>query len=179
MRGRRSIPWRRRQECTPLPSPVVFPVLTYPHPQNCDGTPFCGDGIIGGYVMHDPTLPSLNGCYVYGDLGTPGLRMVHLAQPSASASVALGPQIGSLSSFGLDASGHLYAADIANGDVYRIESDGNPATDPDARHHHRHPPPAPPPARQHAPRRRSTGRPLPAQAHMHPRRLDRGDVVCV
>jgi glucose/arabinose dehydrogenase len=117
-------------ECAPLPSPVVFPVLSYPHPQNCGGAPFCGDGIIGGYVMHDPTLPSLDGCYVYGDLATPGLRIVHLAQPSASASVALGPDIGSLSTFGLDAGGHVYAADNANGDVYRIESDGNPATDP-------------------------------------------------
>jgi glucose/arabinose dehydrogenase len=117
-------------ECSPLPSPVVFPVLTYPHPKNCAGAPFCGDGIIGGYVMHDPTLPSLDGCYVYGDLGTAGLRAVRLAQPSASASFALGPQVGSLSSFGLDASGHLYAADIGNGDVYRIESDGNSATDP-------------------------------------------------
>jgi glucose/arabinose dehydrogenase len=138
-------------ECTPLPSPVVFPVLTYPHPQNCGGAPFCGDGIIGGYVMHDPTLPSLDGCYVYGDLGIPGLRIVHLAQPSASPSVPLGPQIGSLSSFGLDASGRLYAADIANGDVYRIDSDGNSATDP------RCAPPPPPPSvpppvpPQHAP----------------------------
>ena len=103
--------------------------------------------------MHDPTLPSLTGCYVYGDLGTPGLRIVHLGQPSASASVALGPQIASLSSFGLDASGHLYAADIANGDVYRIQSDGNAATDP------RCAPPSPPltpprrrrPHQQHAP----------------------------
>ncbi len=125
-------------ECSPLPSPVVFPVLTYPHPANCNGAPFCGDGIIGGYVIHDSTLPSLDGCYVYGDLGVPGLRAVHLDQPSASASIALGPQISSLSSFGLDASGHLYAADIANGDVYRIESDGNPATDP------RCAPPSPP-----------------------------------
>jgi hypothetical protein len=136
-------------ECAPLPSPVVFPVLTYPHPQNCGGAPFCGDGIIGGYVMHDPTLPSLDGCYVYGDLSTPGLRIVHLAQPSASASVALGPDVGSLSSFGLDASGHVYAADIANGDVYRIESDGNPATDP--RCAPASPPPVPPQQAPQAP----------------------------
>ena len=128
-------------ECAPLPSPVVFPVLTYPHPQNCNGAPFCGDGIIGGYVMHDPTLPSIDGCYVYGDLSTAGLRMVALGQPSAAASVALGPQIGSLSTFGLDASGHLYAADIGSGDVYRIESDGNPATDPRCAPP---PPPSPP-----------------------------------
>ena len=117
-------------ECSPLPPAVVFPVLTYPHPSNCNGAPFCGDGIIGGYVMHDPTLPSIAGCYVYGDLSTPGLRMVALGQPMASASVALGPQVDSLSTFGLDASGHLYAADIGSGDVYRIESDGNTATDP-------------------------------------------------
>jgi glucose/arabinose dehydrogenase len=144
-------------ECTPLPSPVVFPVLTYPHPANCDGAPFCGNGIIGGYVMHDPTLPSIDGCYVYGDLGTPGLRMVSLAQPSASASVALGPQIDSLSSFGLDASGHLYAADIASGDVFRIESDGDPATDPRCAPPPTSPPPTSPPPTspvpppQHAP----------------------------
>ena len=119
----------------------MFPVLTYPHPQNCNGAPFCGDGIIGGYVMHDPTLPSIDGCYVYGDLSTAGLRMVALGQPSAAASVALGPQIGSLSTFGLDASGHLYAADIGSGDVYRIESDGNPATDPRCAPP---PPPSPP-----------------------------------
>ena len=139
-------PTQPSQECDQLPSPVVFPVLTYPHPENCKGAPFCGNGIIGGYVMHDPTLPSLTGCYVYGDLGTAGLRIVHLGQPSASASVALGPQIASLSSFGVDASGHLYAADIGNGDVYRIQSDGNAATDPRCA-----PPSAPPPAQQHAP----------------------------
>jgi hypothetical protein len=127
-------------ECRPLPSPVVFPVLTYPHPQNCNGAPFCGEGIIGGYVMHDPTLPSIDGCYVYGDLSTAGLRMVALGQPSAASSVALAPQIDSLSTFGLDASGHLYAADIGSGDVYRIESDGQPATDPRCA-----PPPPPPP----------------------------------
>ena len=170
-------------ECTPLPSPVVFPVLTYPHPQNCGSAPFCGDGIIGGYVMHDPTLPSLDGCYVYGDLGTPGLRIVHLAEPFPSASVALGPEIGSLSSFGLDASGHLYAADIANGDVYRIDSDGNPATDP------RCTPPAPPlvpppvPSQQAPVNTSAAGDPRVAHpgrgAHMHPRRLGRSDIVCV
>ena len=149
------------QECNPLPSPVVFPVLTYPHPSNCDGAPFCGSGIIGGYVMHDPTLPSLNGCYVYGDLATPGLRIVRLAQPSASASVALGPQINSLSSFGVDASGHLYAADIGNGDVYRIQSDGNAATDPRCAP----PPAAPPPGQQNPPGNN------PAPVHAAPPKL--------
>jgi glucose/arabinose dehydrogenase len=121
---------RPASECSRLPSPVVAPVLTYPHPQNCAGAPFCGAGIIGGYVMHDPTLPSLDGCYLFGDLSTPGLRLARLAQPSALGSVALGPQVASLSSFGLDASGHLYAADITDRLVYRLDSDGNAATNP-------------------------------------------------
>ena len=171
-------------ECTPIPSPVVFPVLTYPHPANCNDAPFCGDGIIGGYVMHDPTLPSLDGCYVYGDLGTPGLRAVHLAQPSASASIALGPQIGSLSSFGLDASGHLYAADIANGDVYRIESDGNAADRPAMRTAAAAATtartwPVAACARQYVRARDPRVAHTRREAHVHPRGLDRSDVVCV
>jgi hypothetical protein len=80
--------------------------------------------------MHDPTLPSLNGCYVFGDLSTPDLQVVGLAQPMAVGQVALGPQVSNLSSFGVDASGHLYAADVGSGTVYRLESDGNRATDP-------------------------------------------------
>ncbi len=117
-------------ECTPLPTNAVAPVLTYPHPANCGGAPFCGAGIIGGYVMHDPRLPSLNGCYVFGDLSTPALRVVRLAQPAALGAAPLGPQISSLSSFGQDAAGHVYAADIASGVVYRLDPDGNAATNP-------------------------------------------------
>ena len=66
------MPPRLRQSAALSPTPVVAPVLSYPHPGNCVGPSFCGDGIIGGYVMHDPTLPSLNGCYVFGDLSNPG-----------------------------------------------------------------------------------------------------------
>jgi glucose/arabinose dehydrogenase len=122
---------RPAAECSPLPAPVVAPVASYPHPGNCPaGQPFCGDGIIGGYVMHDPALPSLNSCYVFGDLSTPDLQVVGLAQPMAVGQVALGPQVSNLSSFGVDASGHLYAADVGSGTVYRLESDGNRATDP-------------------------------------------------
>jgi glucose/arabinose dehydrogenase len=121
---------RPASECSPLPSPVVAPVLTYPHPANCPAGSFCGAGIIGGYVMHDPTLPSLDGCYVFGDLSTSDLRVARLAQPVALGGADLGPQIGNLSSFGEDAAGHLYAADIGSGVVSELTSDGNAATNP-------------------------------------------------
>ena len=117
-------------ECSPRPTNVIVPVLTYPHPANCGSAPFCGAGIIGGYVMHDPRLPSLNGCYVFGDLSTPALGVVRLAEPAAIGAAPLGPQIASLSSFGQDATGQVYAADIASGVVYRLDPDGNAATNP-------------------------------------------------
>jgi hypothetical protein len=41
----------------------------------------------------------------------------------------LGPKVSNLSSFGQDASGHLWAADVG-GPVYRLDSDGNAATTP-------------------------------------------------
>jgi hypothetical protein len=115
-------------ECTPEPVPVP-PVLTYHHTSNCGGDSFCGNGVIGGYVMHDPSLPSLNGCYVYGDLSNAHLRVTRLAQPAALGDTDLGPSVSNLSSLGVDASGHLWAADIS-GPVYRLDSDGNGATMP-------------------------------------------------
>jgi glucose/arabinose dehydrogenase len=125
-------------ECSPLPAPVAGPSLVYHHPSNCAGASFCGAGVIGGYVMHDPSLPSLNGCYVYGDLGNSRLRLVHLGQASSFSDQDLGPHVSNLSSFGVDASGHLWAADIG-GPVYRLDSDGNAATMPGC------PPPVSPP----------------------------------
>jgi glucose/arabinose dehydrogenase len=124
-------------ECATLPSPVINPVLVYHHSSNCGGAAFCGPGIIGGYVAHDPSLPSIEGCYVFGDLGNSRLQLVRLAQPNAVGQADLGPHVSNLSSFGVDASGHLYAADVDGGNVYRLDSDGNAATDPSC-------PPAPP-----------------------------------
>jgi glucose/arabinose dehydrogenase len=129
-------------ECDVLPSPVVSPVLAYHHSSNCSGAPFCGSGVIGGYVMHDPSLPSLNGCYVYGDLANSRLRVTRLGQPSAIGDTDLGPHVSNLSSFGQDASGHIWAADVG-GAVYRLDSDGNAATTPSCPS--TPPPPAPGP----------------------------------
>ena len=125
--------------CKSPPAQAVFPVLAYPHPENCGVASFCGNGVIGGYVMHDPRLPSLDGCYVYGDLGNTHLRVAGLAQPRVLSDADLGPTIQNLSTFGVDAHGWLYAADVSGGGVYRLDPDGNPATNPGCIR-----PPAPP-----------------------------------
>ncbi len=81
--------------------------------------PFCA--IVGGYVVRDAGLPSLNGRYLYGDNCNANLWSAALG---AGGSVETGLQVASLSSFGEDRCGRLYAASL-QGPVYRIQ-DGAP-----------------------------------------------------
>jgi glucose/arabinose dehydrogenase len=105
---------------------TVLPVHNYPH----SGGDFSGAGIIGGFVVRDPSLSDLYGRYLYGDLSTPGLRSIHLAQPTATDDRAVGVSVSSLSSFGEDAAGCIYAASVGNGGVWRIAPDTNPTPGP-------------------------------------------------
>jgi hypothetical protein len=93
---------------------AVDPVLEKNH--TSDG--FCA--IIGGYVVRDPSLGSLNGRYVYGDNCATGIRSVTL--PAANDDAATGLTVSGLSSFGEDSCGHVYATSL-NGPVYRIDGD--------------------------------------------------------
>ncbi|HEY7629850.1 MAG TPA: PQQ-dependent sugar dehydrogenase [Thermoleophilaceae bacterium] len=114
-------------ECTSLAvQQTVQPVHDYPH----SGGSFSGAGIIGGYVVRDPSLTDLYGRYLYGDLSTPGLRSIALAQPTATDDRAAGLSVSNLSSFGEDAGGCVYAASVGNGGVWRIAPDTNPTPGP-------------------------------------------------
>jgi glucose/sorbosone dehydrogenase len=114
-------------ECSPTLPPEVPPVFDYGH----SGTPFTGLGIIGGYVVRDPSLPDLYGRYIYGDLyssGTKGLRSITL--PAAGDDRSLPLNVSGLSSFGEDAMGCVYAASQSNGGVWRLAPDTNPTPGP-------------------------------------------------
>ena len=95
---------------------AVAPVLTYSHADGCSVT--------GGYVVRDPSLPTLYGRYLYGDFCAGVLRSF-TARPGRPATDdrSLGVQVPSLSSFGEDSSGHVYAASL-EGPVYRLVSAG-------------------------------------------------------
>jgi hypothetical protein len=84
---------------------------------------FRSDGyrsIIAGYVVRDPSLPSLLGRFVYGDFFADPLRSAVLAPGAASDDQPIGAlEVPMLTSFGEDAGGCLYAASIA-GPVYRL-----------------------------------------------------------
>ena len=91
------------------------PVLFYSHDEGCSVT--------GGYVVRDPRLVTLVGRYLYGDYCQGVLRSFP-ADPGGGGQGdrALGPTVSSLSSFGEDAAGHVYAVSL-EGPVYRLEPD--------------------------------------------------------
>lgn len=91
---------------------AVFPALVTLHSRG-----YCA--IIGGYVVRDPSLPRLYGRYLYGDLCKSQIRSVNLSHGHASGDRSTGLAVGSMSSFGEDTRGRVYAVSL-DGPVYRI-----------------------------------------------------------
>jgi Glucose / Sorbosone dehydrogenase len=88
------------------------PIIAHSH--GSDG--FCA--IVGGYVVRDPGLPTLNGRYLYGDNCRSQLWS---AIPRTGADDKITDlTVSGLTSFGEDSCGHIYAASL-NGPVYRIQ----------------------------------------------------------
>ena len=88
---------------------LTLPVAVHPHST--------GEGctIIGGYVYRGTAFPSLTGAYLYGDYCSGNLWL--LSANEAVAAGAATPEVvgrfqGSLSAFGQDDGGELYAVDI-------------------------------------------------------------------
>jgi glucose/arabinose dehydrogenase len=95
---------------------AVPPVLAYSHDEGCSVT--------GGYVVRDRSLPSLYGRYLYGDYCAGQLRSFPaVPDRRATDDRALGLEIPSLSSFGEDDAGHIYATSL-DGPVYRLVGSG-------------------------------------------------------
>jgi Glucose / Sorbosone dehydrogenase len=83
--------------------------------------PFCA--IVGGYVVRDPGLPTLNGRYLYGD--NCNARLWSAALGSGGGTVT-SLEVSGLSSFGEDSCGHIYVASRGSDAVYRVQ-DGAPS----------------------------------------------------
>jgi glucose/arabinose dehydrogenase len=90
---------------------LVLPVAEYDHGQGCS--------ITGGFVYRGQAFPALQGFYLYADFCTGrfwGLKR----DGSAWQNSILLVEPHSISSFGEDEAGNLYAADLAAGVVYEI-----------------------------------------------------------
>ena len=109
--------WDLREGTEPYegepPPGAMDPIYDYPLD---DGA--CA--VTGGYVYRGGDIPELWGAYLFGDFCRG--RVMGLRRDHGTVRVrALGPTIPSLSSFGEDGQGELYALSLSDG-VFRLES---------------------------------------------------------
>jgi glucose/arabinose dehydrogenase len=90
------------------------PVLDYGH-----GAGECS--VTGGVVVRDRRLAALYGRYLYGDFCVGRVRSLKIVGGRATGDRSVGLTVPSLSSFGEDARGRVYATSL-NGPVYRLVS---------------------------------------------------------
>jgi glucose/arabinose dehydrogenase len=84
--------------------------------------------ITGGYVVRDPGLPSLLGRYVYGDYCDGVIRSVAPSTGTGEAAAGLDLADFTLASFGEDACGRIYVAQLS-GEVSRlVDGTASPCT---------------------------------------------------
>jgi glucose/arabinose dehydrogenase len=95
----------------PGPGKLVFPIAQYTHAQ--------GISVTGGFVYRGRAVPALRGRYVYGDFGSGTIWTLRVANGRATGLRRESIKVQSLSSFGEDAAGELYAVSL-DGTVYRI-----------------------------------------------------------
>jgi hypothetical protein len=102
--------YEARRAAIPVHTPPVF---EYQNPAlQCAAT-------VGGYIVRDSAL-DINGRYIYGDscLFT-DLRSFDPNDPDGTDAAA-GETVSSVSSFGVDNDGHVYAASLGDGRVYLL-----------------------------------------------------------
>jgi glucose/arabinose dehydrogenase len=92
------------ENCEGPPSQFTPPIFEYAHGPGC--------AVIGGYVVHDTTLGTLAGRYLYGDVCTGELRSFEVSSP-ATSDRSEGLSVPQLDSFGEDSCGRVYAVSEA------------------------------------------------------------------
>ncbi|MFL5727803.1 MAG: PQQ-dependent sugar dehydrogenase [Chloroflexota bacterium] len=91
---------------------LTLPVAEYSHSDGCT--------VIGGYVYRGTAQPAVTGGYVFGDYCSGTIWAMDAAGDEEREATVVGALDGSLSSFGEDEAGELYATDISNGRLLRL-----------------------------------------------------------
>ena len=116
--------------CTCNDPSLTLPVYTYNHTGGrC--------AILGGYVYRGCAVPSLLGTYFFADLCSNQIWSFQFVNDSVTnfqdRTTELQPggglTLGSISSFGEDASGELYICDLYDGNIFKIMPDTDPSPD--------------------------------------------------
>lgn len=94
-------------------STITLPALDYTHEQM--------NVIIGGYVYRGSAIPGLRSRYVYGDTQGRIYALAHTGgSVTASGLLPVAPLTGVLVSFGQDATGEIYTAEMQSGTIRRL-----------------------------------------------------------
>jgi glucose/arabinose dehydrogenase len=91
---------------------LTLPVAEYGHDAGCT--------VIGGNVYRGSAQPSLSGGYFFGDYCSGTIWTIDPASDALRAPTVVFKGSASLSSFGEDEAGDLYATDIAGGKLLRV-----------------------------------------------------------
>lgn len=91
---------------------LTLPIAEYSHSE--------GNAVIGGYVYRGAGVPSLQGMYVFGDLGTGKIFTLQETSPNVWMRTLVATTGKTISSFGRDQNGELYLVDIGTGAVFKI-----------------------------------------------------------
>ena len=102
---------RRFEDGNPSTGKLVFPVAQYDHGRGCS--------ITGGYVYRGSARRSERGRYVYGDYCSGTVWSFRISQGTATGLRVEPFRIDSLTSFGENAAGELFAVS-GDGTIYRI-----------------------------------------------------------
>jgi glucose/arabinose dehydrogenase len=102
---------RRFEDGSPSTGRLVFPIFEYNHEQGCSVT--------GGYVYRGRARAADRGRYVFGDYCSGTVWSLRVESGEARDVRVEGFKVGSLTSFGEDAAGELYACS-GEGTIYRL-----------------------------------------------------------
>jgi glucose/arabinose dehydrogenase len=100
---------------------LVFPVVVHHHRED---DPLEACLITGGYVYRGSAVPAARGRYVYGDAYTSEVWSMRVAGGRATDLRREPVKLPSVSTFGEDARGELYAAAPRQGRIYKLSSSG-------------------------------------------------------
>ncbi|MEA2828788.1 MAG: hypothetical protein QOG43_3227 [Actinomycetota bacterium] len=95
------------------PAGAIDPIFDY---RQADG----GCSVVAGYVYRGTRIPALTGAFLYGDYCAGNVLAVRQAGGSVTEQADLGLDVDSLSSFGQDGAGELYALSLG-GPLYRVD----------------------------------------------------------
>ena len=90
----------------------MLPITEYGHDAGCT--------VIGGYVYRGSVQPMLPGGYVFGDYCSGVLFAIAATASEGTAPVVVGESGRTLSSFGEDEAGEMYATDLSSGELLRV-----------------------------------------------------------